>query len=408
MTQCGIPPGQSLLYNFTIEGQFGTYWYHSHVATQYLDGIIGPLVVHAPEEAEARKLYDRDQVVLLQDWYHDFSTVNLGNYLVPNNENSEPIPDNGLINGFNVFNCSLYDASAGRTCYDNNTYTVFSLAANTRTRFRIINTGAFAEFTLSVDNHSLSVIEADGTLVQPLDVHRLPVHVAQRYSVVLDTNQSTATNYWLRAAMGTLCFTGDNAVLDPTTKAVVSYSDSNTVAPTNASADWADAYPVRCKDLDPMLLVPAIPSRPPPATSFYRIDFSFGIGAYQMDYAKVNGTTWAPLTNTSTLMDAVSGLNGGGAASWASQGLVGTFEPNQFVVGLSNDTVEVVDILMYSLDEGSHPFHLHGHDFVGDPPSSTYLFVATANRAASGSSRRAPARTTGRTTTTRSCRRETR
>lgn len=99
ITQCGIPPGQSLLYNFTIDNQFGTYWYHSHYSTQYLDGIIGPLIIHAPEEAETRNLYDQDQIVMVQDWYHDFSTVNLANYLVPDNENSEPLPDNGLING---------------------------------------------------------------------------------------------------------------------------------------------------------------------------------------------------------------------------------------------------------------------------------------------------------------------
>ncbi len=276
------------------------------------------------------------------------------------------------------FNCSSYDSSAGYTCYDNNTYTVFTMNPNMRTRFRIINAGAFAEFTLSVDNHSLSVIEADGTLVEPLDVHRLPIHVAQRYSIVLKANQSASTNYWLRAAMVTLCFTGNNNVLDPTTKAVISYTGNNTVTPTNASIDWRDAYPVRCKDLDPTQLVPSIPSPPPPATRFYRIDFSFGIGAYQMDYAKVNGTTWAPLTNTSTLMETVDGLNSATAASWASLGLSNTFASNQFVVGLSNDTVEVVDILLYSLDEGSHPFHLHGHDFVsGVAPLSSLVFPLT-------------------------------
>lgn len=101
VTQCGIPPGKSLVYNFTIDNQFGTYWYHSHYGTQYLDGILGPLIVHAPEETDAKKLYDQERIVLVQDWYHDFSTVNLGNYLVPDNENSEPLPDNGLINGFN-------------------------------------------------------------------------------------------------------------------------------------------------------------------------------------------------------------------------------------------------------------------------------------------------------------------
>ena len=103
ITQCGIPPGSSFVYNFTLDGQFGTYWYHSHFATQYMDGIFGPLVVHAPEEANARHLYDRDQVVLIQDWYHDVSTANLAKYLVPDNENSEPIPDNGLINGRNLY-----------------------------------------------------------------------------------------------------------------------------------------------------------------------------------------------------------------------------------------------------------------------------------------------------------------
>lgn len=98
ITQCGIPAGKSFTYNFTVE-QFGTYWYHSHMSSQYADGVLGPLIIHAPEEAEARKLYDKDQIVLIQDWYHDLSTVNLQTYLASDNENTEPIPDNGLING---------------------------------------------------------------------------------------------------------------------------------------------------------------------------------------------------------------------------------------------------------------------------------------------------------------------
>lgn len=102
VTQCGIPPGKSLVYNFTVPNQSGTYWYHSHYSTQYLDGILGPLVVHDPAEAQMRGvMYDEDRVVLMQDWYHDFSTASLANYLVPDNENVEPVPDNGLINGMN-------------------------------------------------------------------------------------------------------------------------------------------------------------------------------------------------------------------------------------------------------------------------------------------------------------------
>ncbi len=87
------------MYNFTLENQYGTYWYHSHYSTQYTDGTLGPLVIHAPDEAKVRPLYDNEQVLLIQDWYHDPSPISLEAYLAPDNENTEPIPDNGLVNG---------------------------------------------------------------------------------------------------------------------------------------------------------------------------------------------------------------------------------------------------------------------------------------------------------------------
>lgn len=102
ITQCPIPPGRSFMYNFTIENQYGTYWYHSHFSTQYTDGLVGPLIVHAPEEAAVRKTYDYDQVVLLQDWYHDLSAALTPVYLASGNENNEPVPDAGLIQGTNM------------------------------------------------------------------------------------------------------------------------------------------------------------------------------------------------------------------------------------------------------------------------------------------------------------------
>ena len=62
---------------------------------------MGPLIVHAPEEAEVQQSYDFDQVVLIQDWYHDLSAALLPTYLSSGNENAEPIPDSGLIQGTN-------------------------------------------------------------------------------------------------------------------------------------------------------------------------------------------------------------------------------------------------------------------------------------------------------------------
>lgn len=99
ITQCPIPPGRNFLYNYTVENQFGTFWYHSHTSTQYMDGLVGPFIVHAPEEATYQQMYDTDQVVLIQDWYHNISAELLPGYLAPGNENTEPVPDNGLIQG---------------------------------------------------------------------------------------------------------------------------------------------------------------------------------------------------------------------------------------------------------------------------------------------------------------------
>lgn len=44
VTQCGIPPGETFVYEFSVAEQRGTFWYHAHVSVQYTDGLYGPLV----------------------------------------------------------------------------------------------------------------------------------------------------------------------------------------------------------------------------------------------------------------------------------------------------------------------------------------------------------------------------
>ena len=50
----------------------GTFWYHSHLSTQYCDGLRGAMVVYDPEDPHA-DLYDVDDestVITLTEWYH--------------------------------------------------------------------------------------------------------------------------------------------------------------------------------------------------------------------------------------------------------------------------------------------------------------------------------------------------
>jgi FtsP/CotA-like multicopper oxidase with cupredoxin domain len=115
-----------------VDNQYGTYWYHAHYHTQVVDGISGPLIVHAPEEAEIRQQYDYDQVIMVQDWYHDPTPALVDQFLSSGNENAEPVPDNGLIQGANYFNCSSYDSDSSYQCSDNSSRVVFDIEENKR------------------------------------------------------------------------------------------------------------------------------------------------------------------------------------------------------------------------------------------------------------------------------------
>jgi FtsP/CotA-like multicopper oxidase with cupredoxin domain len=249
------------------------------------------------------------------------------------------------------------DASGQYICQQNSTRAVFPVQQHKRYRYRLINTGAFTPFDFSIDNHTLSVIEADGTVVQPINVHRLQVAVAQRYSVVLNANQ-TASNYWIRSQMDTFCFATDNPALDPDVRALLTYTNS-TEGPT-LSSDWLDAVDDLCEDFNATLLVPSVAEEAPPAQTLYAIQFSFEIGDYALDRAYVNGTSWIP-ADVPTLNQAVEGLKANNNTFNVS-GLSSAYTPsNQYVIDIPRN--QVVDLLVTNFDDGSHPFHLHGHRF---------------------------------------------
>ena len=61
----GIPAGTTHQYRFPLI-QAGTYWYHSHSATQEQSGLYGPIVIE-PRQPDPFA-YDRDYIVQLSNW----------------------------------------------------------------------------------------------------------------------------------------------------------------------------------------------------------------------------------------------------------------------------------------------------------------------------------------------------
>src|SRR5262249_36914710 len=60
-----IAPGTEFVYEYRATPA-GTHWYHSHVGGQYGDGLFGPLIV---EENTPIARYDRDEILMLSDWF---------------------------------------------------------------------------------------------------------------------------------------------------------------------------------------------------------------------------------------------------------------------------------------------------------------------------------------------------
>ncbi|KAG8840014.1 hypothetical protein FRC20_005838 [Serendipita sp. 405] len=174
-----------------LANQTGTYWYHSHLSSQYLDGLRGPIVIN-PEDPNL-DLYDVDDestVITLADWFHTESPELLTAYMATTNTASnDALPQSGTING------------VGRTSTDTQpARPVFTVTSGMRYRFRIINASALARFNFQISGHTLTVIEADGENHVPLTVDRLLLQPGQRYSVVVEANQAV-DNYWIRAPM---------------------------------------------------------------------------------------------------------------------------------------------------------------------------------------------------------------
>ena len=373
ITQCPIAPGSSFTYEFQVSGQSGTYWYHAHQGVQASDGLFGPFVVHGKDERELQELpYATDRVIMVQDHYHDLSSALLMKYLASDRENAEPVPDGALINGLNIRDC---DTLPHRKC-DNSSASVprIDLAPNQNHRLRIINTGAFAEFQIQIDEHEFALTEVDGTNVKPAYFHRLNINPGQRYSIVVSANVTTADSFWLRARMVTHCFAEPNPDLEPEIRAIVSYVSetsstfaelSHTIMQIPQSVDWSEVIELVCKDMNTTQLIP-LPqiAAPPKADASFYLRSNFEIGNWRLSRGFFNSSSWRADPYQPSLQRVMDGYSANNASFTPSMTGINkaAFNIKREMV-LQVDGIKTIDILIMNFDDGNHPLHLHGHKY---------------------------------------------
>ncbi|KAG8723079.1 laccase [Ceratobasidium sp. 395] len=325
--------GQRLI---PLDQQTGTFWYHSHLSSQYVDGLRGALVIYDPQDPQ-RNLYDVDDattIVTLEDWYHLPAPTLQAQFLSTNNTAlAAPVPDSALINGRGRY---IGGPTVPRT--------VINVTKGKRYRLRVINMSAIGSYTFSVEGHRLTIIEVDGVSHQPLVVDSLDIYAGQRYSVILNANQ-TAANYWIRAPM-TVANAANNPNLDPTNVfAVLRYGGAPNAEPTTEPGT-AIGTPLVEENLH-ALINPGAPGGSGPA------DVVVNVAIGRTTIGGVPAFTFNGVQYQSPTMPTLLKIMANNATNDAD------FATAEHTLTLPfNKTIELV-----ITGGANHPIHLHGHVF---------------------------------------------
>ncbi|KAJ3485885.1 hypothetical protein NLI96_g4634 [Meripilus lineatus] len=356
VNQCPIASGNSFLYDFNVPDQAGTFWYHSHLSTQYCDGLRGAFVVYDPNDPNAH-LYDVDDestVITLADWYH--TLARLGPRF--------PTPDSTLINGLGRY----HNGPASELA-------VITVETGKRYRFRLVSISCDPNFTFSIDGHDMTVIEADGINHDPVTVDSIQIFVGQRYSFVLNANQPVG-NYWVRAEPN-FGRTGFNGGVN---SAILRYVGAPIAEPT--TPERKSTRPLLETNLHPSENPGAVGLPFPGGVDFaLNLKFAFVCTSFLLELSPslisfkssgdfmINGASFTS-PNVPVLLQILSG------AKTANELL-----PLGSVIPLpGNSTIEIS--MPGNIREGPHPFHLHGHafDVVRSAGSDVYNYVNPARR----------------------------
>ncbi|KAK7682849.1 laccase, multicopper oxidase, benzenediol:oxygen oxidorectuctase [Cerrena zonata] len=335
VTQCPIVTGNSFLYEFDVPDQPGTFWYHSHLSTQYCDGLRGPFVVYDPNDPN-KQLYDIDNddtVITLADWYHVLARTVVG----------VATPDATLINGLGRSPSGPADAELA----------VITVERGKRYRFRLVSISCDPNYIFSIDDHSMTVIEVDGVNTQSLTVDSIQIFAGQRYSFVLHANRPE-NNYWIRARPNV---GADTTTVNGMNSAILRYVGAPVAEPQ--TPETPSLTPLLETSLRPLVYTP-VPGNPTPggADIVHTLDLSFDAGRFS-----VNGASFHDPT-VPVLLQILSGTHN-------AQDLL----PPGSVIGL--ELGKVVELVIPAgVVGGPHPFHLHGHNFwvVRSAGSSQYNF----------------------------------
>ncbi|KAI8328759.1 Cupredoxin [Chlamydoabsidia padenii] len=211
VTQAPIMPGGEFHHRFRLINQTGTYFYHAHIDLQD-DSVQGPFIIYPSEDAwpisasvtksrhdpvnDGPFQYDDERIVQLGEWWAQGPTDRL-NYYLGDSYRGFIAADSYLINGRGSI------LKSNETSHDDSLkpddscpgFAAIDVSPGKVYRLRVIGALSFATVGFSIAKHNMTIIEMDGTLIQPYETDYLEISSGQRFSVLLKTEQPVGTSY---------------------------------------------------------------------------------------------------------------------------------------------------------------------------------------------------------------------
>ena len=210
----GIPAGGSFTYRFPVR-QSGTYWAHSHSGGQELLGLYFPLVIDPLEPEPFR--YDRDYVVMLSDWsfespatiisklkkqagYFNYQKRTVGEFVrdVSANGFAATVKERLSWSKMRMDPTDFADVTGYTYTYLLNGLTpeanwtgLFRPGETVRLRF--IAAGAMTYFDIRIPGLKMSVVQADGQNVQPVEVDEFRIAPGETFDVLVQPGDRAYT-----------------------------------------------------------------------------------------------------------------------------------------------------------------------------------------------------------------------
>ena len=204
----GIRPRSTFTYEFPVR-QSGTYWYHSHSGLQEQMGHYGPIVIDPagtdPIESE------REHVIVLSDHsplhphaifrklkqqggYFNFQKQTLVGQLAGRDQ---PAKERAAWGAMRMDPSDIADVTGSTYTYlvnghgPRDNWTAL-FAPGERVRLRIVNASAMTTFNLRIPGLPMTVVQADGLAVRPVEVDEIQIAVAETYDVIVRPEEERA------------------------------------------------------------------------------------------------------------------------------------------------------------------------------------------------------------------------